>query len=411
MAAINTYATASALLKDSWSKYVNDLVPEENMLQREMNFRYVEDLGGRYIMPLITRIAQGSTFSAAGSAQNLNPPVSPSYPRMIVDAPSLTMRDRVTQELMRRCGNDTYYKNEVEPILEGLKVSHVGLCESMLLYGQATNGWGTILSVTNATDVIVTLGEWAIGLWTDRLGAVFSIERAGVFIKNVTLNSFVVATRTLVFDSTVGILGGDVIRPNGASVAANNELKGIHAILTEPTSQFGVPIATEPLLKGTQFAVGGVPLTFEKVNAGITDASYFGFQGKGLLLVTPKAYRDMVNQMEGARTFGGAQYKVERVDRGTDLLEFHHPRGKVSIYGHTKVKESFAYGLMMNTWEKVGVSEITLQSTVNMNGRSDLFLFPVQDANAYEMRTYSQYSIVSKRPAANVIFTGITNTP
>lgn len=409
MPAINTYTTMNAMLKDSWSKYIAKLVPEENMLQREMNYRYVEDLGGRYILPLVTRLAQGATFSPAGSAQNLNPAVSPTYPRMIVDAPSLTMRDRVTYEMMRRAGNDTYYKNEVEPVLEGLKVSHVGLCESMILYGQAANGWGTIAAVVDGTTVTITTSEWALGLWIDRLGAFFDIFRAGAFVKTVQLNSFIPATRRLVFDSTVGILAGDVIRFNGTSLGANNEIKGIHSIMTEATSMFGVPIATEPLLKGTEVPVTGA-LTFAKVLNAISSASFFGFQGKGLLICNPLAYRDLIDEMEGARTFGGEQYKVNKMNRGVEMLQFNGPKGSVEIYGHPKVKEGFAYGLVMNTWEKVGVAEITLQSTVNMNGKSDFFLFPLQDANAYEMRTYSQYSVLCRKPAANFIITGIVNS-
>lgn len=413
MPAINTYTSMNAMLKDSWSKYIAKLIPEENMLQREMNFRYVEDLGGRYILPLVTRVAQGYSFHTPGSAQNLSPVVSPTYPRMIVDAPGLTLRDRVTYEMMRRAGNDTYYKNEVEPVLEGLKVSHVGLSESMLLYGQATNGWGTVnaAGVINATTLQITASEWALGLWIDRLGAFFDIYRAGVFVKTVQLNSFQPSLRRIVVDSTVGIADGDVIRPNGASLAAGNEIKGVHAILTEATSQFGVPIATEPLLQGSSVALGGNPLTFPRVLNAISQASFFGFQGKGLLICNPLAYRDLIDEMEGARTFGGDQYNVQKMNRGVEMLQFNGPKGSVTIYGHPKVKEGFAYGLVMNTWEKVGVAEITLQSTVNMNGKSDFFLFPLQDANAYEMRTYSQYSVVCRKPAANFIITGITNSP
>jgi hypothetical protein len=409
MPAINSYSTMNTMLKDSWSKFISKLVPDEHLLQREMPFRYVEDLGGRYILPLVTRLAQGSTFHAAGSAQNLNPAVSPTYPRFIVDAPALTYRDRVTYEMMRRAGNDTYYKNEVEPILQGLKVSHTGMCESMLLYGQAANGWGTVNAVAGNVLTIDT-AEWALGLWLDRLGALFDVYTAGdVFVKTVELTNVDAANRQLTVDNGAGIVATNKLRPNSASLSANNEIKGIHSILTETTTMFGVPLATEPLLRGTQVPLGGNPLTFGRVLRAITQASYFGFAGKGMLLVNPLGYRDMINEMEGARNFGGDQYKVERMDRGVEVLQFYGPKGSVSIYGHDKVKEGFAYGMMMNTWEKVGVSEITLQNTVNVGGKSDYFLFPLQDANAYELRTYSQYSVVCRKPAANFVITGIVN--
>lgn len=412
MPAINTYTSMNAMLKDSWSKYIAKLVPEENMLQREMNFRYVEDLGGRYIVPAVTRLPQGISRHAPGSAQNLGAVISPSYPRMIVDASSVTMRDRVTYEMMRRAGNDTYYKNEVEPVLEGLKVSHVGVCESDIIYGQAALGWGVVdaAGVINATTLQIARAEWALGLWIDRLGGFFDVYRGANLITTVELTGFVPENRQIRVNSTAGIADGDILRPNGTSLAAANEIKGIHAILTETTSQFGVPIATEPLLKGTTIDFANNPATFARILNAITQTSFFGFQGKALLCGNPLMYRDLINEMEGARTFGGEQYKVNKVNRGVEMLEFHGPKGTVSIYGHPKVKEGYAYGLVMNTWEKVGVSEITLQSTVNMNGKSDFFLFPLQDANAYEMRTYSQYSVLCKKPAANFVITRIQNS-
>ncbi len=415
MASISTFALANNLVKNSWSKYIRNVVPEENMLQREFPFQKVDPISGVYLIPLITQLSQGYTFHAPGSTQNLNPANSPNFPRATVDAPATTFRERITYELIRRLGNDTYFNRFIEPYILGLKVSHTGMNEAMLLYGQSDNGFGQIESVAGNVLKIYN-AEWATGLWTDRVNALFDVYRAGVYVKTVTIKTFSIDNATPAFTLTVdngaGILANDVLRPNSASISGNNEIKGIHSILTERTNYFGVPNANEPLLQGQIYDAANQPLTFQRLLAAVTQSAYFGFMGECVVFVNLEHYKDLVSNVEAARTFGGDQYKTDTMKRGYQILEIFGPEGTFKVYGHKKVKRGFAYGLCLQSWERVGVTDIQMQSAFSPNVNADSVLFPLQDANAYELRMYSQYSVVCHRPAANFIIKNIVpSTP
>jgi len=408
-----TYLQVDKNVKDAWAKGIDRLVPEENIIQRGIAKMDSEmDMGGFYFVPLITKYGQGATYHASGSSQQLNPAVSSPSLRLQINAPGMTMRDRITYEAIKRLERGGYTTNGIEDLLTNLKLSHVSNAESNLLYGQAIKGWGEISAVdVVANTTTITAGEWTVGLFADRIGALFdAYTSAGVYVKTIELKSYEPETRKLFWNDVTGLAATHILRPFGASIANNNEIRGIHSIVAEPgTSYFGNLIANEPLLKASTFDAGAAPLTFLKIMAIITRQSFYSNSGQHVALVNPYSYIDLVNEIESARHYGGNQYKVEEMDRGIKGLVIHTPRGSCTIYAHPKVKAGYAYGLMMDTWKRCGVTDIILESAISQ-GQSNYYLFQVPDANAFEIRTYHQYSIYTKKPAAQWCITNIVPT-
>lgn len=404
------YSVAANLVTQKWSKYIKNLVPDNVVLETTIPFKKMDvQLSGKYNVPIISNWPQGFTLGAAGTDQNLLSSISPTFPLAQVDAPWITNRLTITYEMLKRMGNDTWYTDLVSKNFENTKKSHVSLLEALDLYGSDANGFGTV-SVIAGDVVTITTSEWGAGLFLNRGNAIFDVYTAGVFtgkqVSLVGVNRQTLRSIQLAVGDGAKLAVGDQLRIR-SGVAASSEYLGIKSILSATTTLFGVSIAANPLYQGTRVTIAGA-LTFVALYASLIKVSNFNFDGDCMFVVNPLAFGDIVNQVEGARTFGGDQYNSRVMKRGLQMLEIIGPKGKLDIYGHPMMKEGDAMGLKLDTWEKPGVCEVELLQSGGVNGYGPLWAVP--GSNAMELKTYSQNSLYCSDPASNILMGGVVNS-
>lgn len=406
---------AGNLLSDWFSKKTANLVPEISFLYQMAPFQKFEAVSGNAYVPVYDAWPQGWTLMAPGSNQDMNPSVSPEFPRAIVPIPAIGMTQAITYEQLKRMQNDPVYTfNEIIPKMNMLKLSHTSLYEAFDLYGQDANGFGDI-SAVGANTIDITAANYAKGLYVDRGNGYFDIYRAGVWTgqtiqvygpDNSTPNRLIVSPA-----DTGKVLVGDILRPQAAGQYLTKEFKGIIPILNEQTSLFSVDLTQYPLMKGSRLNNAGNPLTFENLLAAMLKTGFYcsySEESDATVLLSPLSFGDIVKEVEVVRTFGGNQYNTKRIQRGAmEGVQIYGPNGVFTMICHPKIKAQHCVGLRMNSWISPGVTDIHL---VNYGTTQDTFgpLYHIPRSLRFEYMTYSQRAIFCTQPAKNFLIYNIT---
>ncbi|HLD91110.1 MAG TPA: hypothetical protein VI911_08875 [Patescibacteria group bacterium] len=305
---------------------------------------------------------------------------------------------KATKHVVRNLLNSTYKKHEYQ-----------------CFYGQS--GLATISVVDDASAYFdITVAEWAPGIWvggekmkldiynlTDSAMNTTIIKITKVDIRNKRLY---VDMASAVGDNLATLkaskLAGDelVIYEHGAK---GNEFMGIYKMLTTTTGNiFGVS-TDYSLWTGNVYPVGGA-LSFEKISDGIADAVAKGLEGKISLFVNPKTWSDLLNEQTAKRLFDES-YDVKKYENGSQTIVFHSQNGLIEIISCTYVKEGIAFGLDLESFERVGSSDITF----NLPGKNEEMLIVLENQNGIEYRTYCDLAIFCNALGRNIVFTGIVN--
>lgn len=407
MAAIHSYNDSlNANFKNTYADSIENLIPENNHLMRDIKFVPREkQQGGTYVQPVKLAHAHGITYAASGTVPNLNAAVTSTYKQAQVEAYQTIMREQISYDVAARASStENAFRDATAEIVQGMRESHAQKLEAEVLYGQ--NNWGTV-QTPSATTLLLNLSDWAPGLWVG--GENLPIDIWDPTLTTLRTTASVTAidfdTRTLTVTSTAGVLANDWILPKGA---AANQMAGIHKILTNTGSIFNVSASAYSLWKATSFSAGNAPLTFKKTIDAAARASIKGLMGKVKIYISPKTFTDLTNEVEGARDYGGDQYKPKNMERGLDFMRFHSPTGVIEVVVHNMVKEGYAYGLIMDgSWKRIGASDVSFR----IAGRpQEEFFLELENSAGYEMRSFSDFSVFCSKIACNFIITNIVNT-
>lgn len=295
--------------------------------------------------------------------------------------------------------------------MDGTKFLVKNLLDSMakkleieILYGQS--GYGVVNAGTsNVTTFVVKLSEWAPGIWASAENMPIEIRSSNGATSRGENKVVAVDfdTRTITMESAMTLTADDVIWHKGAY---GKEFAGIHKILTQSTGTlFNIDLAKHGIFRGNSHANGSKALSQERLNYALTRAVEKGLDGKVLALVNPKAWTNMMNDQAANRVFD-TSYKADKAENGMSKLEFHSLNGGIievrpSIY----VKEGYAYLLDLETWIRVGSSEMTFK----MPGSGDQFVLHRPDSAGYETRLFTDQAVFCRRPGTSVVITGIVN--
>jgi hypothetical protein len=292
-----------------------------------------------------------------------------------------------------------------------MQKSHRKLLEIELLYGQ--DELGVVSSYSNPT-ITLTLAEFAPGIWAGLEGAVVEVFDITLATNrgSATISSVDLAARTVTLSADIsGTTGTDRVFLKDQVEAGGTfaSCAGIHRILTNSGSLFGISAATYSLWAANSYGAGSAALTQAKVGAAIAQAMGKGLMGDITLFCNPKTWNNLMNDQAAlVRHMGDKGKKVSKPEfsNGAEGVVLYHGNGSIEIKSHIMVKEGYAYGLSVEDWIRPGSVDFSMKTP----GMGDQIFFHLPTKAGFEVRSYSNQSIFCVAPAKQFIITGIVNS-
>lgn len=402
---------------------VPDLIPNMTKLQQVIKFSRKEVLGKKFAQTVRLSYPTGFTHAKGdGTAGTFSfqDVVGGSQARAEMNGYQTMLRDHLSIEDAVTCtGSKQAFKEGTKYFFEGLQSSMRKRIESMLFYGGVGMGVADSSSnvSTTATNVLMTAASYAAGIWAGMEGVKVQFYSGSTLISSGADSVFSLVsnnplTRVLKFSGTAtGITALDTALASGDLDiyfvgAKGNEMQGLHSILSNTGSQFGIDGAVYSLWLATQYApaVAG-SLTFQKVKKAIALGVGKGLDDDCELFLNPSTWDDVSSDIaELRRTDKGETSKVEL---GTEEIVFRSQNGRTILRPTPFVKGGFGYGLCKpsDTWKRVGAQDVTFKLPgVN----HDLFI-PLQSAAGSESRVYTHQAIICLAPGKQFMVSNIVN--
>ncbi len=255
--------------------------------------------------------------------------------------------------------------------------------------------------------------EWAPGIWSGSEGMKIQAydTLTGGSVQNTGVNAMTVSAvdmtlRTVTVDDAAGLAAGDLIYFNGAYA---NEAAGLHHILSNTGTLFGINAANYSLWTGNTHSVNGggsaANLSFNEVTDAIDLAMEKGLDEDAVLLVNNRTWTDLMQDLAALRDIDYS-YATAKVDFGHKALTFFTQNGKIDIRASIYVKEGFAYLFVPRHFLRVGSTDVTF----NRPGQADSFFMDLENAAGYELRSYTDQALFCHSPGKQVLIDNITNT-
>lgn len=386
-----------------------DLVPNQNKVQKEIGFSFKEAYGLKYVESIRLSYPSGFTHQAAdgsGGAFSLNDATAATRKRIEVQGEQILLKDQFAYEDGARVAKGgkrafvSFAEETVDPMVRAMRKR----IETQLIYGGSS--LGTVETYTSGDpSVVISTATWAEGIWAGMEGAAIEFRdtsSSDADLGTVNIVSVDLDNRKITLSGTVtSLAAGDTIYWDGAY---GEEMAGIHKILTNTGSLFGVSAATYTLWKGSNYAVSSAPLSFEAVKKAIAKAYNRGLDDDLCLFVSPEAWDDMSTDIAGLRTTSSND--IKKVDIGHEEIVYHSQNGKTMIIASNFIKKGFAYGLCKKDWKRIGSTDVTF----NVPGmEAEKMFFNLETKAGIELRAYTSQAIFSRRPAASLYISGIVN--
>jgi hypothetical protein len=386
---------------------VPSLVPEIAKLQKAIPFSEKEKLGDKYVVGVRLALPAGFTHAKSdgtAGAFSLNDIKGGTQKKAEMDAYQILLRDVLSYEdAGKATQGERAFVDGVEFLYEGLQLSSRKRLESVLLYGGV--GMGKVQTYTSGDpSIVISASEWAPQIWAGLEGAEIDVQSGTTSTVRATVSivSVDIENRKLTLSATASACAAnDIIYFKGAYA---KEMNGIHKIVTNTSTLFGLDASTYGLWKANNLAVTGAFsfAALKKVLSKTVGKS--GLYGQVDLYLNPGGWDDLQTSIEALRVT--SEKDVKKVDIGAEEIVYHSQNGKTVVHSHPMVKEGYAYGLFLPSWHRVGAVDLELGAPGF--GGNPWFHMP---SNAgVEARIYTNQGIISEMPATNFYVSGIVNS-
>lgn len=401
----NTLDTLNGLFKEVYAKELQDLIPDGVKLLNKIPFaKRDSSLGNAYHQPVVLGHEHGVTFAGSGEdAFNLNAPVAGTIKDATVRGTQMVLRSVIGYASASRSaeGGAKAFKSATKFLVGNMLRSITKKLEIELLYGQV--GYGTVGSVSG-NSIVITTAEWAPGIWAGAENMPIEIRNsAGSTSRGETIVTGVdFSTKTLTLQAAlVGVTAGDVIWHKGAY---GNEFAGVHKIISNTGSLFGIDASQFALWKGNSYGAGSAALSFQKLQDAIAKAVEKGLDSDVMVLVNPLSWSDLLNEQAALRMYDSS-YSSSQAENGSRQIKFHGQNGMIEIVPSIYVKEGYAYVLSMDEMMRIGSTDVTFRRP----GKGDEFFRELENSAGYELRAYCDQALFCHAPGRNVLISGIVN--
>ncbi len=396
------------LHKEVFADGVPDLIPASAKLQEKIKFNKKKEMGLKYVQPVRLALPGGFTHAlgdGSAGAFTLNDATSGVVGRAEVTAAQILLKDQMDIETAAKASTAgaKAFKEGTKFFYEGMQKALRKRIESQLFHGG--QGLGVLASYAAGTpSITLTAATWASGIWSGLEGTAIDIQAVNTSTVrgSVTIVGVDIETKTITLSATVtGAAAGDYVYFKGAF---GKEMTGVHGILANTGSLFGISAATYSLWKATSHAAGSAALSFNAVKAAIAKAVAKGLDEDVCLFVSPTAWDNVMTDIAALRRTDKGD--IKKVEIGAEEIVFHSQNGMTSIVPSIFVKEGFAYGLCAPYWERLGASDVTF----GMPGFGGDMFRQIDGKAGVEARAYTHQCVFSSAPAKNFLITGIVNS-
>lgn len=339
----------------------------------------------------------------------LNPPVSGQIKDAVVKGYQLVLRSAMPYaQASRSMGGDAKAFQEATKYLVGSMLDSIQKkLEIECLYGQKE--YGLVDGVAVGLVVPITASEFAPGIWSGAVGMPIEIYdttlatlRGGA---SATVASVDLTNKTITLSAgdaavAAAVVATDRILHKGAK---SKEFAGIHAILANTGTMFGISAATYELWKGSSFAPSVTSvLSFAILQQAISKGVEKGLDTDVMVMVNPGHWDDLLTEQAALRMYDSS-YSPSQMEQGSKSIKFHSQNGMVEIVPSIFVKEGYAYVLCVEDWKRIGSSDVTFKRP----GQDGNFFRELEDHAGYELRCYTDQAIFCQRPGRSILISNL----
>lgn len=401
MAVANTLDTLNGLFKVVYANSMEDLIPDGVKLLAKIPFNKQQSLGKSYLQPVVLGMEHGVTFAGpTEDAFTLNDAVAGQIQEAEVRGSQLVLKSLLGYASASRSsgGDAKAFKSATKFLIGNMLRSVTKKLEIEMLYGQV--GYATLASALSSTTIAIPASEWAPGIWAGAENMPIDIrDSAGGNSRLRVVTGVNFETRSITIDSAVVLATDDVIYHKGAF---GKEFAGIHKIITNTGTLFGISAATYSLWKGNTYDAASAPLSFQKLQEAIAKAVEKGLDNDVTVIVNPEVWADLLTDQAALKMYDSS-YSSGKMENGSKELKFHSQNGMIEIVPSIYCKRGFAYVLNVEDMVRIGSTDVTFRRP----GRGDEFFRDVENAAAYELRCYTDQCVFSHSPGKNVLILNI----
>lgn len=412
MAAVNDLTTLQGLFKDCYGD-LHEVIPDGVKFLNMIPFIQREKQpGNQYVIDVVLGLEHGVTYAdGSGAVVTLNSTVAGATKPAQVKGAEIYIRAALSYLAVQRSlgGGAKAFKDASKLVVGNMMRSLTKRLEAALMYGGKNIG---IVDSVSGTVLTLEASDWAPGIWAGAEGMEIEIfaplsgeadapdtgvQRTGVAI--VTAVNFTAKTVTVNALPT-GTVAGDVICFRGA---AGKEMAGLHKILSNTGTLFGINATSYQLWKGAAYAPSSTSvLSFAIVEQAITRAVEKGLDSDLVLMVNPGHFDDLLTEQAAKRMYDSS-YDSKQAEAGAKSLRFHGQNGMIEIVSSIYVKEGFAYGVCKEDFVRVGSTDITFRDPL----MGDQYIKHLENSTAYEMRAWTDQALFCSRPGASLIISNL----
>jgi hypothetical protein len=399
----NTLDNLNGLYKKVYDGKLENLIPDGVKLLNAIKFvRKEKRPGADYNQSVILGMEHGVSFAEPDEgAFALNPPISGVIKQASIRGYQMVLRSAMAFDTMFAADSagERAFEEATKYIFQAMMDSMSKKLEIRLFYGQS----GLATATASSNTLSISAGQWAPGIWG---GA----ENMRIELLDSSNNSLGDCKVTAVdFDNKTVTVDA---MPAGAAAAGTvtvyeygsvgKEMAGLHKIITNTGSLFGISASQYSLWKGNSHAVGGA-LSFNKLAKGLAKPVAKGLQSDVTVYVNPAAWADLMTEQAGSRRFD-VSYKSATAQNGSEALEFFSQNGKMTIVSSIFVKEGLAYAINHDQFLRVGSTDLTFKNPLS----NEDFFHLLENNAGVGIRCYTNQALFCTKIGHQLVFTGIT---
>jgi len=408
MAQVNAVDTLNGLFKTVYADKISDLIPEGVKLLKMLPFApALKGTGASFNTPLCLGLEHGVTYGGTnGQAFNLADSIASEMAEASVKGCEMVLRSQISVGAVARSVNDKgAFEQATKLIVRNmLKSMHIRL-ESQLLYGQV--GIGRVASV--ASNVItICASEWAPGIWSGAKNMKISFYSQAGVLRSATASQVVsvdLKARTLTLDAVPAGVTGNVSAENAAADVIyyagsfGKEFAGLHKMITNTGTIFGIDATVYDLFKGNTVDVGSdsttgaAVLSMAKLEEAVATSMEKGLMDEDVTaMVHPKQWNSLLSEISAKRMFDSS-YSESKIKNGTQAIEFYGQNGKISIVASLFVKEGYSYVFPEKDLQRIGSTDVTFDRP----GFEGKFFQEIPGVHGYELKAYTDQALFSDK--------------
>jgi hypothetical protein len=418
MATINTADTSgtlTGLFKEVYAPNLKFLMPKSLKWQNDIAFVPADQQpGGYYNQPVVVQHEQGFKYAAGNAdAFGVQTQVAGQIKNAQVVGAQILLQSALGYEAAARAssGGKRAFVAATKYLVENMYQSMKKRLEIEIGWGQS--GLGTVNAV-NTADITIDTAEWAPGIWAGQEQALVDFSEAAwasvhratyITAVNIETKTFTVNTATSIVPTDLVSFKDQVAEDATPANVVFSQMAGMHKILTNAGTLFGISAATYSLWKANTQSAGSVTLDFETVQRLVAACVGKGAEDDMILYVNPVTWATMLADQAALRLHGDPN-KSSRYTIGSENIEFYSQVGKVTIKPTIYMKEGFAFLINPSAWHRVGASEVSFR----LRDRGDEYFFHLSDYAAYALRCYCNQAVFTETPGTAGYVSAIVNS-